>query len=88
MDIVKVQYRTKDGGYTDREYSYFSTVPLEVGDEVMVPVRDKAGAARVSAINVPGSEIADFADRVKIISERISATPPEQAAPAADPLAE
>ncbi|MDL2214439.1 hypothetical protein LJB76_02620 [Clostridia bacterium OttesenSCG-928-O13] len=85
MDIVKVQYRIKDGSYGSREYSYFSAIPLEVGDEVMVPVRDKTGAARVSAINVPESEIADFADRVKTITER---QPVEAPAPEADPLAD
>lgn len=84
MDIVKVQYRAKAGGYTPREYSYFTAIPLEVGDEVMVPVRDKTGAARVSAVGVPESEIASFADKVKTITERI----PAQAETPVDPLAD
>ena len=84
MDIVKVQYRTKDGGYTPREYSYFSAIPLEVGDEVIVPVRDKTGAARVSAVGVPEDDIAAFADKVKTITERI----PAKAEQPVDPLAD
>jgi hypothetical protein len=85
MNIVKVQYRTKDGEYTNREYRSVADRSLAVGDEVMVPVRDKASAARVSAINVPEAEIADFADRMKIIKERV---PVEQAAgQEPDPLA-
>ncbi|MDL2254419.1 hypothetical protein LJC49_10215 [Ruminococcaceae bacterium OttesenSCG-928-I18] len=87
MDIVKVQYRSqKTMLYSAREYSYFSAIPLKVGDEIMVPVRDSMGAAVVSKVGVPEAEVADFADKMKIIAERIPAEP--VAAPVADPLAE
>ena len=91
MDIIKVQYISKSGECSAREYSYFSAIPLQVGDELMVPVRNGVGAARVSAINVPEEEISAFADKVKIIDQLIPVEPvlDLQAAEAcADPLAD
>lgn len=88
MDIVKVQYRKKDGEYSPREYSYFSQVPLNVGDEIMVPVRDSMGAARVSAVGVPEIEIAEFADKLKIITACVPVEKTTQDYMPNDPLAE
>lgn len=94
MDIIKVQYKAKGGEYGCREYSYFSKIPLVVGDELMVPVRNGMGAARVSAIGVPEAEIAAFADKVKVIEERIAVEPVadfptmDATAQPADPLAD
>ncbi len=65
--IVKVQYYTDDGRLSDRAYTYFSEVPLKVGDIVTVPVRDTTAKAQVSAVDVPESEIAAFKDKVKTI---------------------
>jgi len=68
MNIVKVQYWS--GGFQEtggREYTYYSEDPLKVGDMVLVPVRDTVGKAKVSAIDVPETEIAAFKDKVKTI---------------------
>ena len=86
MTIIAVQYKSKSTGeYGGREYTYFSEVPLSVGDEVMVPARNSQSVAKVTRIDVAESEVADFADRLKTITEIIPASMPE---PAPDPLAE
>ena len=66
--IVKVQYYSETTGFESiREDTYYSVETLKVGDIVMVPVRDTTGKAKVSAIDVPESEIADYKDKVKTI---------------------
>uniref|UniRef100_A0A6M3IWT4 Uncharacterized protein n=1 Tax=viral metagenome TaxID=1070528 RepID=A0A6M3IWT4_9ZZZZ len=67
-NIVKVKYFSETTGeLSNREYTYFSADRLNVGDIVIVPVRDTTGKAQVSAINVPESEIQAFRDKVKTI---------------------
>ncbi len=66
--IVKVKYYSETTGeLSTREYTYFTADPLKVGDILIVPVRDTTGKAKVSAINVPEAEIANFKDKVKTI---------------------
>jgi len=66
--IVKVQYYSETSGEVNgREYTYYSIDRLNVGDMVIVPVRDTIGKAIVSSIDVPEAEIASFKDKVKII---------------------
>jgi len=68
MDIVKVKYYSETTKtYSEREYSYLSENSLNVGDIVIVPVRDTTGKAMVTAINVPESEVAAFKDKLKVI---------------------
>jgi hypothetical protein len=69
MYIVKVKYyseTTKE--LSPREYTYYSADTLKIGDIVTVPVRDTTAKAKVSAIDVPESEIAAFKEKVKTIS--------------------
>jgi len=66
--IIKVQYYSETtGGLSNREYTYYSVDRLNVGDIVIVPVRDTTGKAKVSTIDVPEAEIAAFKDKVKTI---------------------
>jgi hypothetical protein len=66
--IVKVKYYSESKGkYSDREYTYLSEDALQVGDVVMVPVRDTTGKAIVAAVDVPESEIEAFKDKIKTI---------------------
>ena len=66
--IVKVQYVSETTGeMSAREYTYYSADRLEVGDLVIVPVRDTTGKAKVSAVDVLESEIQAFKDKVKTI---------------------
>jgi len=67
--IIKVRYVAKaTGEINSREYTYFSEKPLAIGDLITVPVKDTFSKAKVTAINVPESEIASFKDKVKMIA--------------------
>ena len=67
-NIVKVKfYSETTGEYSGREYTYYSVDKLKVGDIVTVPVRDTTGKAKVSSVDVPEAEIANFKDKVKTI---------------------
>jgi hypothetical protein len=84
MEIVKVKYENQGTGgtvYLPREYSYYTVDPLNVGDIVTVPMwGGNTGKARVSAINVPESEIASFKDKMKTIpAGAVIKTTPEPA---------
>ena len=67
-NLIKVQYYSSTSGeLSSREYTYFSEDRVTIGDILTVPVRDTTGKAKVSAIDVPDSEISAFRDKVKII---------------------
>ncbi len=66
--IVKVCFFSESQKeYGTTEYTYFSEVPLKIGDIVMAPVRGTTSKARVSAIDVNEGDIAAFKDKVKTI---------------------
>ena len=66
--IVKVQYYSETTGeLSPREYIYYSADRLNMGDIVILPVRDTTGKAKVSAIDVPEAEIVAFKDKVKTV---------------------
>lgn len=70
-DIVTVQYLSSfDGTFRGREYSYFASCKLDVGDIVRVPTKFGTSIARVSRINVPAREIERFKNAVKTILGR------------------
>ena len=78
--LVKVQYFSESTGeISPQEYTYYSERPLEVGYIVSVPVRDSITKAKVSAINVPESEVAAFKDKVKTILANAPKAKPEEA---------
>jgi len=57
--IVAVQFKSKADptGFGGREYTYYSTVDLAVGDVIVVPTKRGDGTARVSRVDVKASEI-------------------------------
>lgn len=66
--IVKVRYFSeKKQEESQNEYTYYSTDLLRIGDIVTVPVRDTTRKAKVTAVDVPESEIEDFMGRIKTI---------------------
>lgn len=83
--LVKVQYFSQTTGeISDREYTYFAEEPLAVGDVVKVPVRGGyIVSAKVSAVDVPESEIAAFRDKVKTILKPTTVIEPAGLAAAA-----
>lgn len=67
-NIVKVRYFSETTGeLSEREYTYYSVDPLNVGDVVIVPVKDTTGKAKVSGISIPETEIQAFKDKLKTI---------------------
>ena len=67
-NLIKVQYYSSTSGeLSSREYTYSSEERVSIGDILTVPVRDTTGKAKVSAIDVPDSEISAFRDKVKTI---------------------
>lgn len=61
--IIMVKY-LKGGEPNGRDYSFYSNVPVVVGDIVLVTESVKG---KVTAIDVPFAEIEAFADKVKTI---------------------
>jgi len=59
MDIVMAKFQSKydKDKYEGNEYSYYTAIPLNVGDIVTVPTQKGTGKAQVSRVNVRDSEI-------------------------------
>lgn len=60
---IKVKF-LKNGEPHGREYTYESTFPVSVGQEVILP---GGGNGVVTEINVPEEEVESFKDRIKEI---------------------
>ena len=54
MDIVSVQFQSKQNPevFSGREYSYYTAIPLNVGDIVVVPTKTREGKAKVTKIGI------------------------------------
>ena len=81
--IVLVKLEGKEPGtYTDREYSYFTEEPLEVGDTIIAPVKAGSRMAIVTKIDVEEKVIEAYRDSVKTIlagsKVDIADTPPPE----------
>ena len=59
----------KNGEPHGREYTYKSTFPVRVGQEVLLP---GGGNGIVTEINVPEGNVAAFADKVKEIEDVVA----------------
>ena len=65
--LVKVKYFINGEGLSRLEYTYYSEEPLSVGDVVTVPVKDTTARAKVTAVDIPESDVATFKDKLKTI---------------------
>lgn len=74
--LVKVRYII-DGQESNREYTYYTEERLAVGDMAIVPVANHPEGLKavVVAIDVPHTEIARFADAVKVIEKGAKLVP-------------
>lgn len=76
MKLVKVKF-LKLGIPSGREYTYWSEIPVEVGDIVELPharpVMEDIPYSQgvITQINVPEAEIEAFKDRVKTIISKV-----------------
>ena len=61
MEIVAVQFQDKKSPdeFAGREYSYYSKVPLSVGDVILAPTKKGATFVRVCRTDMADSDIDD-----------------------------
>ena len=75
--IIKVRFLNEDGEPVGKEYSYYCTTKIALGDKVNAPVTPQhpdditTRLAVVSQLGVDESEIEAFKDRMQTIMERI-----------------
>lgn len=67
-NVIKLKY-LRVGQPSGREYTFYTPVPVEVGDIVDIAVvsPDNTSQGMVTAVNVPLEEIEAFKDRAKTI---------------------
>jgi len=68
-NIVGVKYEDKifKKTFQGREYSYFTSIPLKVGDIVKAPTVFGISNALVTSINIPEEKVSSFKDKLKTI---------------------
>ena len=65
LEIVEVQYKAKSASvpgnnpdeFGGRKYSYFTAIPLQVGDIVVAPAGNGETIAKVVTVDVPESKV-------------------------------
>ena len=57
--------------FTGKEYKYFTSIPLNIGDIVEAPTKFGTSIARVSSINIPNEKIESFKDALKTITIKL-----------------
>lgn len=69
--IIKVAFedRQHPGAFKPGGYTYVSEIPVKLGDVVIAPTKFGKNRAKVVALDVPPSEYAAFADRLRHITE-------------------
>ncbi len=72
-NIVSVKYEDKFAPktFTGKKYSYYTAIPLEVGDLVIAPTAYGDKIARVSEVNIPEYKVETFKACLKLILEKI-----------------
>lgn len=72
-NIVNVKYedRYSPKTFSGKAYSYFTAIPLEVGDLVVAPTAYGEKIARVSAINIHDFQVEFRQASLKLITEKI-----------------
>ena len=55
--IVSVQIKNKDGNYSERSYSYYCDIPVEVGTLVKAPTTHGSSAAKVVEVDISAKDI-------------------------------
>lgn len=73
-NIVGVKYEDEiyKKTFKGREYTYFSNIPLEVGDVVKAPTVNGISNALVTSINISEEKIEPFKSKLKTITIKIN----------------
>lgn len=58
-EIISVKFRSKTNKeeFAGREYSYYTNIPVNVGDIVIVPMKNGEVKAQITRVNINDSEI-------------------------------
>lgn len=64
--LIKIKF-IKNEKPSEREYTYLSQIPIEIGDLVELP---SGGIGVVTEVNVPEEEVESYKDKIKEISGR------------------
>ena len=72
-NIVGVKYENEyyPKTFSGKEYTYFSSTPLNVGDLVEAPTKFGTSIALVTSINIPEINIINFKDSLKTINVKL-----------------
>lgn len=72
-NIVSVKYedRYMPKTFNGKAYSYFTAIPLEVGDLVVAPTSYGEKIARVSEVNIPEFKVELIKSSLKLIIAKI-----------------
>ena len=72
--IVSVKYEDKYNTktFSGKDYSYFSSIPLQVGDIVEAPTKFGNSIARVSEINISEEKIEYIKPYMKVITRKLN----------------
>lgn len=71
--IVGVKYEDEYAfkTFNGRIYSYYTSLPLAVGDIVEAPTKNGISIARVARIDIPEEEVSSFKDILKTITVKL-----------------
>lgn len=75
-NIISVKYEDKymPKSFCGKAYSYYTAIPLKVGDLVIAPTQNGDKIARVSEINIPEYKVEMIKSYLKIITTKIDKT--------------
>ncbi|WP_298021148.1 hypothetical protein [uncultured Dysosmobacter sp.] len=73
-EIVEIRYCGQDGQPRGKAYSYYTDIPLAVGDRVIVPTYKGDGEGVVCAVAVPESTVDEHVlPLLKTITRKVEA---------------
>ena len=72
-NIISVKYEDNymPKTFSGRAYSYYTAIPVEVGDLVIAPTANGNKIARVSQINIPEYKVEFIKSQLKLITDKI-----------------
>ncbi len=75
-NIVSVKYEDnyEPKTFGGKAYSYYTAIPLFVGDLVIAPTANGDKIARISEINIPEYKVASIKPYLKLIKDKIDKT--------------
>lgn len=74
MISVKYEDNYMPKTFSGKAYSYYTAIPVEVGDLVIAPTANGDKIARVSEINIPEYKVEMIKSYLKIITTKIDKT--------------